>query len=89
MQTCATLPSMTDRIDIDDPRLGAHKMPVQLAIETMLDIISTGEELQAAIINDADRVEQERIRDVARAQFEAYLDLTAQAATAVRALKPD
>lgn len=86
--TCATVAAVTRRIDHDDPRLTAHKMPLAMAGEALSDLISSGDLLQEAIIRDAPQAEQQKIREVAMAQAEAYLDMMAQAATHVRALKP-
>lgn len=86
--TCATLASVSRRID-PDKRLPAHRMPMALANEAFLDVINTADQMQKAIYNGKPEAEAERLREIARAQFEAYLDLMAQAAVHVRALKPD
>lgn len=88
MSGCATIVAMSRRLNADDPRLTAHKMPMLMATEALEDLISSGDNLQKAIVGDAPLAEQLRIREVAMAQAEAYLDLMAQAATHVRALKP-
>lgn len=86
--TCVTVPAMNRRIAADDPRLNAHKMPMALATETLQDIISSADALQKAILDDATIEQQQKIREVAMAQAESYLDLMAQAARHARALKP-
>lgn len=82
----ATVPAVTDR-DAPAP-VKPHKMAMAMATETLMDIVGSARALEAAIIDDHGVAAQEKIRETARAQFEAYLDLTAQAATHVRALKP-
>lgn len=89
MQTCATLPSMTDRIDIHDPRLNAHRTPMALAGEVIQDFITAADLMQKAIYSAQPQTEIDRHRETARALSETYLDLMAEAATHVRALKPD
>lgn len=89
MQTCATFVVMSDRIDIEDPRLSAHRMPMAMATETLQDLITSADLMQEAIYNGLPQSEIDRHRDAARAQAEAYIDLMAEAATHVRALKPD
>lgn len=86
--TCATVQIVTRRIDADDPRLTAHRMPMALATETLQDIISSADALQQAILVDAPIERQQKIREVAMAQAESYLDLMAEAARHARALKP-
>lgn len=86
--TCATVQIVTRRIAHDDPRLNAHKMPLALATETLQDIISSADALQQAILVDAPLERQQKIREVAMAQAESYLDLMAEAARHARALKP-
>lgn len=87
MLTCATLLPVTRRIDEDDPRITAHRMPMALAHDALLDIISSADLMQKAIYNAQPESEIDRYRETARAQFEAYLDLMAQAATNVRSIK--
>jgi len=86
--TYATVQIVTRRIDADDPRLNAHKMPMAMATETLQDIISSADALQKAILDDAPLEQQQKIREVAMAQAESYLDLMAEAARHARALKP-
>ena len=86
--TCETVSPVTDRMDHDDPRLTAHKMPAAMATETLLDIIGSADLLQKSIINDNPVEQQQKIIEVARAQFESYLDLMAEAARHARVLKP-
>lgn len=85
---CATLASVSRPTD-PDKRQPAHRMPMALANEAFLDVINTADQMQKAIYNGKPEAEAEHLREVARAQFEAYLDLMAQAAVHVRALKPD
>ncbi len=79
---------MTKRIAHDDPRLKAHRMPMELATETILDCASMAGQMQQAIANQQPQSEVQRYRDLARAQFEAYLDLMAEAAHHAGKLKP-
>lgn len=72
----------------DDPRFTAHKMPAAMATETLLDVINSADLLQKSILLDSPIEQQQKIIDAARAQFEAYLDLMAEAARHARALKP-
>jgi len=88
MLTCATVPAVTRRIDNDDPSLTAPDMAARMATETLLDIVTSADLLTKAIIHDNPIEQQQKIIEVARAQFEAYLDLMAQAAHHARALKP-
>lgn len=88
MLTCATVPAVTRRIDNDDPSLSAPDMAARMATETLLDIVTSADLLTKAIIHDNPIEQQQKIIEVARAQFEAYLDLMAQAAHHARALKP-
>lgn len=88
MQTCATLPAMTKRIAHDDPRLNAHRMPMELATETILDCASTAGQMQEAVANRQPQSEIQRYRDLARAKFEAYLDLMAEAGHHAGQIKP-
>lgn len=89
MRSCATLPAMTKRIDIDDPRLSAHRTPMALAGEVIQDFITAADLMQKAIYSARPQTEIDRHRETARALSETYLDLMAEAATHVRALKPD
>ena len=86
--TCATVPAVTRRIDKDDPRVTAPDMAARMATETLLDIVTSADLLTKAIIHNNPVDQQQKIIEVARAQFEAYLDLMAQAAHHARALKP-
>lgn len=88
MLTCATFPAVTRRIDPDDPRLTAPDMAARMATETLLDVVTSADLLTKAILNDNPIEQQQKIIEVARAQFEAYLDLMAEAAHHARALKP-
>lgn len=86
MLTCATVPPVAS--NTNDEREMAHRMPGALATATIIDVVTTADLMQRAIYEDHPREEVERLREIARAQFEAYLDLMAQAATHVRALRP-
>ena len=88
MLTCAILPLVSDDFTRDDPRFTAHKMPMAMATETLQDIISSADALQKAIIADFPLEQQRKIREVAMAQAESYLDLMAEAARHARVLKP-
>lgn len=88
MLTCAILPLVPDDFTRDDPRFTAHKMPMAMATETLQDIISSADALQKAIIADFPLEQQRKIREVAMAQAESYLDLMAEAARHARVLKP-
>lgn len=86
--TCGILPLVSDDFTRDDPRFTAHKMPMAMATETLQDIISSADALQKAIIADFPLEQQRKIREVAMAQAESYLDLMAEAARHARVLKP-
>lgn len=86
--TCATVSPVKRYIDHDDPRRTAHQMPAAMATETLMDLVASARALEAAIINDQGDEAVIQIRETAMSQAEAYLDLTAQAATHARALKP-
>ena len=88
MPTCATVPAVTRRIDKDDPRATAPDMAARMATETLMDIVGSADLLQKSIIHDNPIEQQQKIIEVARAQFEAYLDLMMEAARHARALKP-
>lgn len=66
----------------------AHRMPAEMATETLLDLVASARAIETAIIEDHGPEAVARIREAALAQAEAYLDLTAEAARHVRALKP-
>jgi len=83
--TCATVSAVA--IVPEDPET-AHRMPAEMATETLLDLVASARALEDAIIKDRGPADVARIRETAMGQAEAYLDLTMQAATHVRALKP-
>lgn len=85
---CAIVAPVTDDFTSDDPRFTAHKMPSAMATETLLDVITSADLLQKAILHDNPIEQQMKIIETAKAQFESYLDLMAQAARHARALKP-
>ena len=88
MRACDIIPPVPKYIDPEDPRVTAHKMPAAMATETLLDIVTTADLLQDAILMDSPIEQQQKLIETARAQFESYLDLMAQAARHARALKP-
>jgi len=88
MLSCANVPDVTRRIDNDDPSLTAPDMAARMATETLMDIVGSADLLQKSIIHDNPIEQQQKIIEVARAQFEAYLDLMMEAARHARALKP-
>lgn len=79
---------MTKRIAHDDPRLTAHRMPMALATEAILDCATTAGQMQEAVANRQPQSEIQRHRDIARAKFEAYLDLMAEAGHHAGQIKP-
>lgn len=84
--TCAIINPMAR--NPDDDRETAHLMPSKMSTEIILDVVTTADLMQKAIYTGEPREDVERLREVARAQFEAYLDAMAAAATHVRFLKP-
>ena len=50
----------------------------------MMDLVSRGQAIQAAVIRNASREEIEAMRAAAHDAFDAYLDHTTDAATHVR-----
>lgn len=85
--TCGTVPAVKPVSD-PDKRLPAHKMPMAMAHDVLLDCVTSADLMQKAIYAAQPESEVERLRETARSQFEAYLDLMGEAATHVRALKP-
>lgn len=83
--TCAIIPSVARNTD---DRETAHRMPSKMSTEIILDVVTTADLMQKAIYKGEPQSEIERLREVARSQFEAYLDSMAEAATHVRALRP-
>lgn len=83
--TCATVSPVSDRPDIAEP---AHRLPMELATETIHDMIDSADRLMDSILAGEPPEAQQKIREVAQAQFEAYLDLMAQAATLTLAQDP-
>lgn len=86
--TCAILPFVKRYIDHDDPRLTAHHEPMALATKAVIDCARTAGEMQQAIAHHKPQDEVQNLRDIARAQFEAYLDLMAEAGHHAGRLKP-
>jgi hypothetical protein len=72
----------------NDDRETAHRIPGALATATIIDVVTTADLMQQAVYEGHPREEVERLREIARAQFEAYLDLMVQSANHVRALRP-
>lgn len=86
--TCATVPPVTRRIDHDDPRLTAHREPMDLADAAFSAMLDSAEAMMMAV---AKREGQHVIlhhREQAQAKFEAYLDLMAEAGHHAGQLKP-
>lgn len=82
----ATVSPVSDQTS--DPRFTAHRMPMEMATETLRDLIDSGDALQQAILTDQPLAEQQRLREIGMAQAESYFDLMAEAATNARAIKP-
>lgn len=59
-----------------------------MATATILEVVSTADLMQQAIYEGHPQQRVDHLREVARAQFEAYLDLMAEAAVRVRELNP-
>ena len=86
MVACAMLPSVTDNTDIDsDP---AHRLPMEMAGDQILDCVSTADLMQKAIYNKQPEAEVLALMATARKQFETYLELMAEAAGRVAPFKP-
>lgn len=83
--TCATVPPVSERPDIDTD---AHRLPMAMATETIMDVVTTAGQMQEAVANQQPASEIQRLRDLASAQFEAYLDLMAEAGHLAGKLKP-
>ena len=86
--TCAILPSVKRYVDHDDPRLTAHQEPMALALDAIIGCAHTAGEMQQAIANHEPQEEVLRHREIAKAKFEAYLDLMAEIAHHAGKLKP-
>lgn len=84
--TCATVPAVAT--DPEQERETAHRKPNRMATATILEVVSTADLMQQAIYEGHPRERVDQLREVARAQFEAYLDLMAEAAVRVRSLNP-
>lgn len=66
----------------------AHRAPGRMATATIIECVTTADLMQQAIYEGHPQERVEHLREVARAQFEAYLDLMAESAVRVRALNP-
>lgn len=64
--------------------MSAHKAEIAFAQAALLEIISRGQALQAAVLRGATQDEIETIRAETHDVLDAYLDHTASAATHVR-----
>ncbi len=60
--------------------MSAHRESSKLATASLMEIISRGQALQAAVIRGAPPEEQEQIRQEMHDVLDAYLDHTAEAA---------
>lgn len=88
MLTCATVPSVTRRLDKDDPRLTAHLAPLALADEAFSDMLDSAEAMMLAVANNEGQAVVLHHRQQAEAKFEAYLDLMAEAGHHTGQLQP-
>lgn len=64
--------------------MSAHKEAAQLAMASMMDVISRGQAIQAAVIRNAPAAEIDGMRSEAHAVLDAYLDHMTAAAVHVR-----
>lgn len=86
MRTCARVLPVASNPEND--RETEHRMPGRMATATIIECVTTADLMQQAIYEGHPQERVEHLREVARAQFEAYLDLMAQSAMQVRALNP-
>jgi len=63
-----------------------HREALAKATAAMMDIISHSQAIQAAVLRSAGQGELSRIRDEAHDTLDAYLDLSTEAAVAVRSI---
>lgn len=84
--TCAIIAPVANTPEHD--RETAHRVPGRMATATIIECVTTADLMQQAIYEGHPQERIEHLREVARAQFEAYLDLMAQSAMQVRALNP-
>lgn len=68
------------------PPVSAHRTSQALALSAMMDMISNGQAVQAAVVRGAGKAEIEALREQGRALHESYLDHMQSAATHVRNL---
>lgn len=87
MVTCATVPAVS-RIDDDDPRLTAHRAPMELAHEAFSSVIDSAEAMMLSVAHQQPQAVVLHHRQQAQAKFEAYLDLMAEAGHHAGQLKP-
>lgn len=66
--------------------IGAHKKPAVLATAALMDIIAQARAIEAAALRNASPEDQAALRQRGHDLLDAYFDLTAEAATAVRLL---
>ena len=88
MLTCATVPAVTRRIDNDDPRLTAHREPMDLADAAFSAMLDSAEAMMMAVAKHDGQTVVLHHREQAQAKFEAYLDLMAEAGHHAGQLKP-
>lgn len=69
-----------------EPKHTAHQAPMNLATAALMDLIGRKEQLQAAVIRGAAPEEIEAMRQQMHDLFDAYLDLSVEAAQHVRAI---
>lgn len=69
-----------------DPRNAAHQKPSNLATAALMDLIGRMQQMQAAIIRDDKPEEIAAMRQQMHDVLDAYLDLSAEAASSVRAI---
>lgn len=86
--TCATVPAVTRHIDDDDPRLTAHREPMDLADAAFSAMLDSAEAMMLAVAKQEGQTVVLHHREQAQARFEAYLDLMAEAGHHAGQLKP-
>lgn len=86
--TCATFPAVTRRIDPDDPRLTAHREPMDLADAAFSAMLDSAEAMMLSVAKHEGQAVILHHRQQAQAKFEAYLDLMAEAGHHAGQLKP-
>jgi hypothetical protein len=66
--------------------MSKHRVSIDRATAAMMEIISCAQQTQAAILRGEGQEELEAIRARAHDHLDTYIDHTAEAATAVKAL---